>query len=165
MTEFYHRPAARGTVCSKNDSQRLKNTCTEYNIKDATNEEYAIADKILIDAPCTGTGTIGRRPDIKWRRKPKHLENIVKIQRSILENVSKYLKAGGELVYATCSLEDEENWQVVQAFLKFHVDFSVVPIQNPNLVKYTDGKGALSTFPPVHKMDGMFAVKLKKDEK
>lgn len=150
---------------AKSDSHRLKNTCIDYIVRDATKEEFAIADKILIDAPCTGTGTIGRRPDIKWRRKPKHLENIVYIQRSILENASKYLKSGGELVYATCSLEEEENWQVVQAFLKFHSDFSVVPIQHPNLAEYTDGKGALSTFPPIHKIDGMFAVKLKKNEK
>lgn len=150
---------------ARNDFLRFKNTCIEHSIRDATKAEFVIADKILIDAPCTGTGTIGRRPDIKWRRNPKHLEHIVKIQRSILGNVSKYLKAGGELVYATCSLEDEENWQVVEAFLKLHPDFKVMPVQNPNLVEYTDGKGALSTFPPVHKMDGMFAVKLKKDEK
>lgn len=150
---------------AEKDSQRLKNYCIDYSVKDAAKDQFRIVDKILIDAPCTGTGTIGRRPDIKWRRKPKHLDNVITIQKSILENVSKYLAPHGELVYATCSLEYEENWQVVDAFLKFHTDFKVLSIQNPKLVDYIDEKGALSTFPPIHKMDGMFAVKLIKDEK
>ena len=104
-----------------------------------------MADRVLVDAPCTGTGVIGRRPDIKWRRKPKHLERIVELQKSILIHVQRFVKPNGILVYATCSLEEEENWQVVEAFLKLHNDFRVASIENPQLVNLIDEKRALKT--------------------
>jgi len=147
------------------DSLRLGSTNIQYLTKDATKDEFPMVDKILIDAPCTGTGTIGRRPDIKWRRKPAHLNKIVSLQSSILDNISKYLKPSGTLIYATCSMEDEENWQVVEAFLKLHSEFKVVSIRNSQLLDYIDEKGALNTFPPINKMDGMFAVKMVKNER
>jgi 16S rRNA (cytosine967-C5)-methyltransferase len=150
---------------AKNDSVRLDAVNIDYQIRDAVKDEFPMADKVLIDAPCTGTGTIGRRPDIKWRRKPTHLEKIVKLQRSILNNVSQFVKPGGVLVYATCTMEDEENWQVVEAFLKLNGDFKVVSIQDPRLSDFIDEKGCLKTFPPIHKMDGMFAVKMLKNER
>ncbi len=121
---------------------------------------FPIADRVLVDAPCTGTGVIGRRPDIKWRRQPQHLLRIVELQKSILNNVYQFVKTGGILVYATCSLEEEENWQVVEAFLKLHDDFQVLSIEDAELKKFIDEKGALKTFPPDNKMDGMFAVKM-----
>jgi len=150
---------------TEEDSKRLRNSNISFNVKDAAKDIFPMADKILIDAPCTGTGTIGRRPDIKWRRKPVHLDRVIKLQKSILKNVSQYVKPGRTLVYATCSLENEENWQVVEAFLKLHDDFKVESIQNQQLTKYIDKKSALSTFPPKAKMDGMFAVKMVKNEK
>ena len=147
-------------VISKKDEIRVKNKIIIWEQKDATKDIFPMADRVLIDAPCTGTGVIGRRPDIKWRRKPKQLNRVVDLQKSILENVNKFVKPGGVLVYATCSLEDEENWQVVEAFLKLHTDFKVASIENPHLVEMIDKKGALHTFPPRNKMDGMFAVKM-----
>ena len=122
-----------------------------------------MADRVLVDAPCTGTGVIGRRPDIKWRRKPTHLTRIVDLQSYILNRVHKFVKPNGILVYATCSLEEEENWQVVDAFLKLHNDFKVESIKNPQLANLIDDKGVLQTFPPKNKMDGMFAVKMIRD--
>ena len=127
---------------------------------DATKDIFPMADRVLIDAPCTGTGVIGRRPDIKWRRKSKHLASVVELQKSILEHICKFVKKDGILVYATCSLVDEENWKVVEAFLKLHDDFNVESIKNSQLIKLVDNKGALKTFPPENKMDGMFAVKM-----
>ncbi len=127
-------------------------------------DTFPMADKVLVDVPCTGTGVIGRRPDIKWRRKPKHLKRVVVLQKSILNHVYKFVKPGGILVYATCSLEEEENWQVVEAFLKLHDDFKVVSIENPQLANLIDDKGALKTFPPENKMDGMFAVKMVREK-
>ncbi|MEE8478842.1 MAG: 16S rRNA (cytosine(967)-C(5))-methyltransferase, partial [Candidatus Neomarinimicrobiota bacterium] len=142
---------------------RLKNINITWEQKDAMKDTFPMADKILVDVPCTGTGVIGRRPDIKWRRKPKHLKRVVVLQKSILNHVYKFVKLGGILVYATCSLEDEENWQVVEAFLKLHDDFKVVSIENPQLTNLIDEKGALKIFPPKNKMDGMLAVKMVRD--
>ena len=145
---------------AKKDDVRFKNKNIIWEQKDATKDTFPMADRVLVDAPCTGTGVIGRRPDIKWRRKSKHLETIVDLQKSILNHVYKFVKPNGVLVYATCSLEEEENWQVVEAFLKLHNDFRVASIKNPQLVNLVDDKNALKTFPPEYKMDGMFAVKM-----
>ncbi|NHZ85725.1 MAG: 16S rRNA (cytosine(967)-C(5))-methyltransferase RsmB [Planctomycetia bacterium] len=145
---------------AQKDEVRLKNKNIIWEQKDAKKDIFPIADRVLVDAPCTGTGVIGRRPDIKWRRKPKHLNRIVDLQKAILNHVCKFVKRGGILVYATCSMEDEENWEVVEAFLKLHTDFKVGSIENPQLVNLIDEKGALKTFPPDNKMDGMFAVKM-----
>ena len=147
-------------ITAKKDDTRLKNKNIIWEQKDATKDMFPMADRVLIDAPCTGTGVIGRRPDIKWRRKPMHLTRVVELQKSILEHICKFVKQNGILVYATCSLENEENWQVVEAFLKLHDDFKVISIVNPELISFIDKKGALSTFPPEHKIDGMFAVKM-----
>ena len=145
---------------AKKDDVRFKNKNIIWEQKDATKDTFPMADRVLVDAPCTGTGVIGRRPDIKWRRKPKHLETIVDLQKSILNHVHKFVKPNGVLVYATCSLEEEENWQVVEAFLKLHNDFRVASIKNPQLVNLIDEKSVLKTFPPEDKMDGMFTVKM-----
>ena len=142
------------------DETRLKNKNIIWEQKDAKKDTFPMADRILIDAPCTGTGVIGRRPDIKWRRTAKHLKRIADLQSSILNHIYQFVKPNGVLVYATCSLEDEENWQVVNAFLKLHDDFKVESIKNSQLTKLVDNKGALKTFPPENKMDGMFAVKM-----
>ncbi len=73
-------------------------------------------DRILIDAPCSGTGTLGRNPEIKWRLRPEDLLDLQTRQRAILANSLPLLKPGGRLVYSTCSLEPEENEQVIAAF-------------------------------------------------
>ena len=147
-------------ITAKKDDTRLKNENIIWEQKDAKKDTFTEADRVLVDAPCTGTGVIGRRPDIKWRRTAKHLKRITGLQSSILNHIYQFVKPNGVLVYATCSLEDEENWQVVDAFLKLHDDFKVESIKNSQLTKIVDNKGALKTFPPENKMDGMFAVKM-----
>ncbi len=79
-------------------------------------------DKIFIDAPCSGTGTLGRNPEIKWRLRPQDLDRFAARQARILEEGSKLLAGGGKLLYATCSLEREENEAVVAQFLAQHPD-------------------------------------------
>jgi 16S rRNA (cytosine967-C5)-methyltransferase len=74
-----------------------------------------VFDRILVDAPCSGTGTLGRNPEIRWRIQPEELLQYAERQRAILRNALACLKPGGLLVYATCSLEQEENEEVVQA--------------------------------------------------
>ena len=72
-------------------------------------------DRILVDAPCSGTGTLGRNPEIKWRLRPSDLMDLHRKQVALLRNALKYLRPGGKLVYATCSLEEEENRMVIRA--------------------------------------------------
>ena len=85
-----------------------------------------MADRILIDAPCTGTGVMGRRPDIRWRREKEDVQSMANIQLAILNHMSQFLRPNGVLVYATCSLEVEENWNVVESFLKLKDNFFLV---------------------------------------
>ncbi|WP_297702733.1 methyltransferase domain-containing protein [uncultured Eudoraea sp.] len=78
---------------------------------------YAGADRVLIDAPCTGLGVLRRNPDAKWKLQPEFLDKITKVQQEILKNYSKMVKEGGKLIYATCSILPEENTEQVKQFL------------------------------------------------
>lgn len=89
---------------------------------------YGSADRVLIDAPCTGLGVIRRNPDTKWKMQPEFLEKITKIQQEILRSYSKILKPGGKMVYATCSILPQENLDQVKSFLSSDEgkDFSLI---------------------------------------
>lgn len=90
-------------------------------------EEYIDTfDKILLDVPCLGIGVIKRKPDIKWQRKPEDIKEIVQVQQKILDNCSKYLKTGGELVYSTCSILKDENEDMIEDFFKRNNDFEKI---------------------------------------
>ena len=84
------------------------------------------ADRVLIDAPCSGIGALKRNPDSKWKLQPEFVENIIKTQAEILENYSQLVKVGGKMVYATCSILPSENEQQVKAFLKINPNFSII---------------------------------------
>ena len=133
----------------------------QWEVKDAEKDTYEMADKILLDAPCTGTGVLGRKPDIRWRRKLSDVRRMSNLQLKILENISKFLKIGGTIVYSTCSLEPEENWEVVKRFLKLNDDFQLDKkgILGINL-DWINDDGCLEIFPHIHGVDGMFAARL-----
>lgn len=78
---------------------------------------YASADRVLIDAPCTGLGVLRRNPDAKWKLQPEFLAKIIKVQQEILKNYSKMVKEGGKLIYVTCSILPQENTEQVKQFL------------------------------------------------
>ncbi len=120
------------------------------------------ADKILIDAPCTGTGVVGRRADLRWRRKPEHLTEMIALQLALLERAAQLLVTRGLLVYATCSLEPEENWDLVTAFQHRNQQYYIDPLPPGVPAGWLDDRGALATFPPEHQVDGVFAVRLRK---
>src|SRR5512139_902294 len=84
-------------------------------------------DRVLVDAPCSGLGTLRRNPDLKFRQSPQSVQELTHKQASILAAASKLLKAGGRLVYATCSVLQEENQDIVNAFLAAHPDFVLLP--------------------------------------
>ncbi|MEW6594955.1 MAG: 16S rRNA (cytosine(967)-C(5))-methyltransferase RsmB [Thermodesulfobacteriota bacterium] len=119
---------------------------------------------ILIDAPCSGLGVIGRQPDIRWQRSEVDLPRYAARQRDLLEKAATLLAPGGVLVYATCSTEPEENEGVVTSFLASHPEF-VVADANSFLPaparKMVDNHGHLRTLPH-HGLDGFFAARLEK---
>ncbi len=80
-------------------------------------------DRVLVDAPCSGLGTLRRNPDLKWRQKPQAVQELTEKQLSILQSASRMVKSGGRLVYATCSVLPEENELIAQAFSAANPDF------------------------------------------
>jgi 16S rRNA (cytosine967-C5)-methyltransferase len=147
---------------AQSDQQRHGMNNIFWDVRDAATDEFPVADAILIDAPCSGTGVIGRRPDIKWRRKAEDIKQAAVLQLAILNNMQKYLKDSGTLLYSTCSLEEEENWKVVESFLKLNSHYKIVNESTTSIQKWMNTSGYLRTFPPEDKLDGMFAIKMVK---
>jgi 16S rRNA (cytosine967-C5)-methyltransferase len=125
-------------------------------------------DRVLVDAPCTGLGTLRRNPDLKWRQDEKGLAELNAKQTAILAAAASLVKPGGRLVYGTCSLLHEENEDIVEAFLAAHPDFRVVPVtevlQRLNL-KIAGSDKYLHLFPHVHETDGFFAAVMEREKK
>lgn len=121
-------------------------------------------DRVLVDAPCSGLGTLRRNPDLKWRQSPQAVQELRAKQTAILDSAARLLKPGGRLVYATCSLLDAENEQVAQAFGAAHPDFQPVPAAEPlqrAQVAQADTLASgdyLRLWPHRHGSDGFFAA-------
>lgn len=120
-------------------------------------------DRVLVDAPCSGTGTWRRNPDARWRVLGPGLEALLPLQASILDSAARLVKPGGRLVYATCSLLLEENEEQVAAFLATHPDFRVVPLSEaaPGLTASTH-PDYLALTPAHNDTDGFFAAVLQR---
>ncbi len=129
---------------------------------DAAEIELEAADKVLVDAPCSGLGTLSKKPDIKWKRDSEDITNLVQTQTAILDNAAKLVKPGGVLVYSTCTVEPDENQNIVRAFLEAHPEFTLEKADAyvPNRV--VDEDGFLATYPHKHRMDGAFGARMVK---
>ncbi|MDR6538300.1 RsmB/NOP family class I SAM-dependent RNA methyltransferase [Variovorax soli] len=126
-------------------------------------------DRVLVDAPCSGLGTLRRNPDLKWRQSPKAVEELAVKQAAILQSAARLLKPGGRLIYATCSVLPEENESIAEAFSQAHPDFEILDIA-PLLsaLKVADaetlcaggeaGTRYLRLWPHRHATDGFFAA-------
>ena len=144
------------------DKSRIKFNNIEWHLLDATKDKYPLHEKILIDAPCSGTGVIGRRPDIKWRLRKSDIHRMANLQKSILKNISNYLKPGGKLIYSTCSLEKEENQDVIDHFLKYKSDFELIGTNSLLPNNWINSRGFMFSFPAKTNTDGLFAAVLRK---
>jgi 16S rRNA (cytosine967-C5)-methyltransferase len=132
-------------------------------------------DRVLADVPCSGTGTLARNPEIKWRLRPSDLKDFQQRQAAILSAAMKHVAPGGRLIYSTCSLEPEENEQVIEAVLAQSTASRVVPIKEELLRLSQSGElvwtkldqlisgNFLRTVPGVHPCDGFFAAVLEKN--
>ena len=156
-----------------NDIYKDRNSIVQQNCKRLGFDNYFLMqsdsiypafkpnfDKILIDAPCSGLGTIQKNPDIKWRRNQNEIEDFQKLQINILNSVSKLVKRNGYVIYSTCTINREENEDVIEKFLKHNKLFSLVPPKD-SFKKFVKNENYLRTFPHIHKMDGSFAAILK----
>ena len=120
-------------------------------------------DAVLLDAPCTGTGVLSRRHDARWIREPRDLEELPVLQRVLLERALDLVRPGGVVVYSTCSLEPEENDEVVDFVLSRREDVSEWPLDGRLDERFLRA-GRLATWPHRHGIDGAFAARLRKSE-
>lgn len=118
-------------------------------------------DGILVDVPCSGSGTWARNPDARWRIFPEQIRNYALIQANLLEIAAKKIKPGGRLVYSTCSLTTLENADVIKTFLEQHHDFRLEPLFNPLTLVQSDG--LIWIWPWEWNSNGMFIAVLRKN--
>ncbi len=130
--------------------ERCGNTNVKTMVNDATKDtfEHNAYDRVLCDVPCSGLGDLSHKPEIRWHLKPENIDEIVVIQKKILEVSSTYVKEGGILVYSTCTLNKKENTSQINQFLKQHSEFKLIEEQ--------------TIFPFEEDHDGFYIAKLEK---
>ena len=123
------------------------------------------ADRVLVDAPCTGLGIIRKKPDIKYSKNLAGQNEIIELQRQVLKNASRYVKPGGYLVYSTCTIQPEENLDNIRAFLLENKDFKLAGFEDllPEKLKVdTSKEGYIQLYPNINRTDGFFISKIVK---
>ena len=155
--------------CYKKNCRRVGACNVETRVLDAAKADLSFmktADAVLIDAPCSGFGTLRRHPDIRWNKTLEQIRALSEVQYSLLKNAAQHIKPGGILVYSTCSIEPIENEKVIQRFL---AEFPMYTIENakdflPDVPQSViTSRGFVQTFPHEHGVDGAFAVRLRKE--
>lgn len=152
----------------------IRETCIRLGIsnvqtvlKDARYLTKAVkepVDGVLVDAPCSGLGVLGRRPDARWRKKPQDIVELQTIQKEILKEGARLLKPGGTLIYSTCTMTREENNDVVEDFLAKNPDF-LLDKTLPQYLPYDTkegGEGWVQFLPFKHNMDGFFIARMQR---
>lgn len=142
--------------------KRCKISCASVIHQDASmyNKNFAEADKVLCDVPCSGLGIISKKPDIRIKNL-ENLDQLVILQKKILNNASKYVKKGGRLVYSTCTVNSDENENVVNSFLLNNKDFKAVDFEKCGISYINKGSFALFT-PKISNTDGFFVATLER---
>lgn len=159
---------SKGIKKIEENVNRLGLVSVKARVLDATKPLYFKErefDRILLDAPCSGTGILRRHPEGKWQKREKDVAELTARQRALIENLSRHLKPGGVMVYSVCSVLREEGEDVVDAFMALHKDFII----EPAFPKGTDAgerlvcnKGFFKVYSHTSGMDGFFAAKLRK---
>jgi len=144
----------------RENCRRLGIDSVSYFCGDATNFQVRPVDRVLVDAPCSGLGVLGRNPDARWRKQKEDWLRLQKLQLEILFNAASLVKKGGVLVYSTCTLTREENDLVIEKFLEKRKDFKLTDASLYMDSEVVDESGFVRTFPHIHKMDGGFAARL-----
>jgi 16S rRNA (cytosine967-C5)-methyltransferase len=119
-------------------------------------------DAVLVDAPCSGFGTLGRKIDARWSKSEETIEELARIQAEILGNAAHLVKPGGFMVYSTCTIERQENEDIVAGFLSKNREFSLVDIRSELPAELCTAEGMYRAWPHRHAMAGAFAAKLRR---
>ena len=139
----------------------------EASLPPALAQQIGRADRVLVDAPCTGTGALRRRPGARWQLSPLDLDRLPDVQNSILERMAPLVAEGGRLIYATCSVLQRENEAVIEVFLSRNPSFRLLPVAEvlgaARGKEIGDGR-VLRLLPQVHGTDGFFAAVLERTE-
>lgn len=120
------------------------------------------ADRVLVDAPCSGLGVLAKRADLRWQRAPADLRELTQLQDELLDAAAACLRPGGLLVYSTCTIAPEENQARAEAFLDRHDAFSIEPAEGTVPTALTTPSGAYATLPHRDGIDGAFGVRLRR---
>lgn len=145
------------------NAARLGITIIKAQLQDATEFVEAWeqqADRVLVDAPCSGMGVLRRRAEARWRKSRNDLKIFPPLQLKILSNAARYVKVGGTLVYSTCTIEQAENHYLVQEFLASHPDWKVEPFAHPLTGEMVE---ELQLLPHVDGVDGFYICRLKRE--
>jgi 16S rRNA (cytosine967-C5)-methyltransferase len=149
--------------------QRMMQSVKRLDVKnvllvatDARDAALAPADAVLVDAPCTGTGTFRRHPDARWRLRISDLAVTSATQKAILRSAADLVKPGGLLIYSTCSLEPEENDEQIESFLAEHPGWTLDPPPTGAVPPTVLDAGRLRVLPQRHGVDGSFAARLRR---
>jgi 16S rRNA (cytosine967-C5)-methyltransferase len=130
-------------------------------VADALHPPFSDIDAVLLDVPCTGTGTLSRHPDARWRLSEESIDELARLQEDMLASTASVVAPGGLLVYSTCTLEPEENEERIGAFLKAHPDFQMASTAAVP-AGHRDLQGCLSVRPQDTGFDGAFAARMRR---
>lgn len=150
----------------RNNAKRLGIEIIDAGVFDASNIDprlIDVCDRVLVDAPCSGLGIIRRKPDIKWNKQNENKSELIELQKRILKISSKYVRRNGALIYSTCTIEEDENIDVVKDFLKNNSNFYLADISKhvpDKLQKDTCRQGYIQIYPNIDNIDGFFVAKM-----
>lgn len=139
---------------------RLSVDCVRIVEADALEYKSLPFDRVLVDAPCSGSGTLSKKPDIKWKKDLFDIRNLNILQSKLLAKAASLVKVGGVIVYSTCSIEPEENFEIVKKFLDENPNFKFETAKDKFPEDIIDEHGCIQTLPHIHKTDGAFAARL-----
>lgn len=141
--------------------ERLSVNSVKTVVSDASiYSDSAKFDRVLVDAPCSNTGVFIKRPDARWKRKPEDIKSLSELQYKILENAAKLVKSGGIIVYSTCSIEPEENINIIQQFLAKNKAFRLQNISQYLPWEDEGQDGYVQILQSKHNIEGFFIAKL-----
>ena len=148
----------------RQNAERLNLSCVQTCTGDSRQftQFTQQADRVLLDVPCSGLGTLHRHADARWRQTPETVKELAQLQTELLDQAATWVKPGGVLVYSTCTLHPAENEAIAQAFLSRHSDWSIQPPSNPPGNTFVKPEGWLKVWCHQHNMDGFFIARFHK---
>lgn len=144
----------------KKNIERLGIKNVKTFAKDALEFEENDFDAVLADVPCSGLGTLTKKPDIKWKKVFDDIRQLNYSQEKLLERAAKLVKVGGSVVYSTCTIEPEENYFIIKSFLEKNSNFELVDLSKYFNKSLIDENGCVQTLPSKHNIDGAFVAKI-----